>query len=119
MFAMDEMLSPYNLAFLEGLYRDYVSDPGSVPADYRDYFAKLKSGNGNGAAFRTAPSFPRRSLFDSDGSVRAEAATPLPAIDQALLQERVALLIRNYRVRGHNIARVDPLDRPRPESPEL
>ena len=35
------------------------------------------------------------------------------------LQYRVNQLVRNYRVRGHNIAAVDPLGRPRPTPPEL
>ena len=35
------------------------------------------------------------------------------------LQNRVIQLVRNYRVRGHNIAALDPLGRPRPLPPEL
>jgi 2-oxoglutarate dehydrogenase E1 component len=114
---MSEPISPHNLAFLERLYADYVADPQSIPADYRAYFTDLRRRNGHGH-FRLAPSFERRSLFHGAGR-GLEPATPLPAVDQALLQERVAQLIRNYRVRGHTIARIDPLDRPRPESPEL
>ncbi len=37
----------------------------------------------------------------------------------AALQDRVYLLIRLYRVRGHRIARVDPLGLPQPAPPEL
>jgi 2-oxoglutarate dehydrogenase E1 component len=35
------------------------------------------------------------------------------------LQERVDQLIRNYRVRGHIISDIDPLDQARPRPPEL
>jgi 2-oxoglutarate dehydrogenase E1 component len=35
------------------------------------------------------------------------------------LQERVDMLVRNYRVRGHTIAHIDPLQQPRPEPAEL
>jgi 2-oxoglutarate dehydrogenase E1 component len=38
---------------------------------------------------------------------------------QGRMQESVDLLIRNYRVRGHLIAKVDPLGIPRPMPPEL
>ena len=38
---------------------------------------------------------------------------------QGRMQESVDLLIRNYRVRGHLIAKVDPLGMPRPMPPEL
>ncbi|HEX3999878.1 MAG TPA: 2-oxoglutarate dehydrogenase E1 component [Pirellulales bacterium] len=48
--------------------------------------------------------------------------TPLAASapdDVAILQDRVDQLIRAYRVRGHMVANIDPLGRPRPELPEL
>jgi 2-oxoglutarate dehydrogenase E1 component len=37
----------------------------------------------------------------------------------ALLQDRVDQLVRAYRVRGHLVARIDPLGMPRPHLPEL
>src|SRR6516165_12268633 len=37
----------------------------------------------------------------------------------AVLQERVDQLVRNYRVRGHMAARLDPLGIPRATPPEL
>ncbi len=37
----------------------------------------------------------------------------------AVLQERVGQLIRNYRVRGHIMADLDPLRQPHPHPPEL
>ena len=37
----------------------------------------------------------------------------------AAIQNRVDQLIRNYRVRGHMIAAIDPLEIPRPRIPEL
>lgn len=50
------------------------------------------------------------------GSVRPSA----PDMDIAMIrQDRVDQLIRAYRVRGHMIARVDPLGMPRPEHREL
>ncbi len=60
-----------------------------------------------------------------EGDTPANGAAP-PAIKRnresrahARLQEGVDLLVRNYRVRGHLIAKVDPLDLPRPMPPEL
>src|SRR5215470_8054684 len=40
-------------------------------------------------------------------------------MQEAILQERVDQLTRNYRVRGHISAKLDPLDRTRPAPPEL
>jgi 2-oxoglutarate dehydrogenase E1 component len=52
---------------------------------------------------------------------------PLPPVAQgtqgeervAFLQDRVDQLVRAYRVRGHLMAEIDPLGRPRPGLPEL
>jgi 2-oxoglutarate dehydrogenase E1 component len=41
------------------------------------------------------------------------------APDAALLQDRVDQLVRAHRVRGHMIAKIDPLGLPRPGVPEL
>ncbi len=49
------------------------------------------------------------------GSVRPNGVS----MDHAVRQDRVDQLIRAYRVRGHMIAKIDPLDMPRPEHREL
>jgi 2-oxoglutarate dehydrogenase E1 component len=54
----------------------------------------------------------RRYFASLDGHSRAEPVS-------GALQERVDMLVRNYRVRGHTIARVDPLEQPRPHPSEL
>jgi 2-oxoglutarate dehydrogenase E1 component len=83
-----------NLAFAEDLYTQWLRDPNSVSADWQALFAGLQ------------------------GEVRAEAPTgPTPAV--ADLQERVDMLIRGYRVRGHVIARLDPLEENQRTHPEL
>ena len=92
---------------------------------------------GNGAA--AAPTVSQREKTDVPAShggngqagkpdVRPEEAAAPPAVNgnhnrelhhQGRLQESVDLLIRNYRVRGHLIAKVDPLGIPRPMPAEL
>src|SRR5690606_12429153 len=44
---------------------------------------------------------------------------PARSLEVAQLQDRVDQLIRAYRVRGHMIAKIDPLEQPRPKQPEL
>ncbi len=44
---------------------------------------------------------------------------PIDEVQLVALQERVDQLIRNHRVRGHIIARLDPLKQARPQPPEL
>ena len=72
----------------------------------------------NQPPLRLGPSFRRTSLFNPPVPGRNGALTP-EALHAVALQERVDQLIRNYRVRGHIIAHVDPLGQPVPHPPEL
>src|SRR5690242_21537805 len=101
-----------NLAYVEMMYSDYRRDPQSVPAEWREYFAK--TGNGDGTAAQgTGPSFRPRSVFNpatpaDDGPVMERELVDLDP-RATNLSDRLYRLIRNYRVRGHIIAEVNPL----------
>jgi len=111
-----------SLAFVEGLYDEYLCDPSAVPADWRDYFDEQAAGN-KAAHPGLGPSFRPHSVFNpgngrpANGHARAEPV--LGVSDAVVRQDRVDQLIRAYRVRGHMVARVDPLGLPREEQPEL
>src|SRR5215831_13492191 len=105
-----------SLSFVEALYQDYLRDPNCVPADWRNYFQGISDGNGSSREQRSAPVFPQWSIFNPPS--HGNGATTEDRTD-AVLQERVDQLIRNYRVRGHVVARVDPLEMPRAKAPEL
>ena len=107
---------PSNLAFVEDLYAEYLARPESVPETWRSYFAGFRNG---GPEPRIGPSFRPRSLFRPSASAARIAAGPMRASDPAALQDRLDRLVRSYRVRGHLIAKVDPLERPRPYYHEL
>jgi len=118
--------SDLNLAFVESLWEDYCKDPGSVPDEWRSYFQRLgpdgvASPNGASAPESDARYVARRDAEPAEQPEAPAAAggamEPLPAAIS--LQDRVDKLVRNYRVRGHIIARVDPLGLPRPSPPEL
>ena len=96
-----------NLSFVEQLYGDYKRDAASVSEEWRRYFAGMENGDG-AVEVKLAPSFRPSSLFHGDG-----------AGGIAGLQDRVDQLIRAYRMRGHMVARFDPLGRIRPIPPEL
>src|SRR5436190_899617 len=111
--------NPANLAFLEGLYEDYLRDPGSVSADWRQYFSEVAEGEFRFPKPRFRPSFHASSLFNPPSSTRPRAVSRLADPEIAALQDRVYVLTRLYRVRGHRIAQVDPLGLPRPMPAEL
>jgi 2-oxoglutarate dehydrogenase E1 component len=98
-----------NLPFVEELYREYRREAAAVPEDWRQYFAGLENGDGS-AQVRLGPSFRPRSVFNAGDAARRGLAG---------LQDRVDQLVRAYRMRGHMVAKCDPLSRPRLSPPEL
>jgi len=88
-----------SLAFSEDLYAAWQENPESVPANWRAYFASLSLGD---------------SITPADA-----ARVGRRQLELVERQNRVDQLIRNYRVRGHNIARVNPLGPPPPPPEEL
>ena len=101
------MTNIQNLAFLERMYADYVRDRSSVTPEWQQYFEAYR----NGEISPPRSSFNRFSIFNP----------PAPAAEVApsQLQDRVDQLIRSYRVRGHVIARINPLGFPKERPPEL
>ncbi len=106
-----------SLAFAEGLFEDYLKDADSVPADWRNFFASLENGADLRGHFRVAPSFRPKGLFVAGGS--GGSMDSPPAQGTRGLQHRVEMLVRNYRVRGHRMAAVDPLGQLKKRLPEL
>ncbi|MGH7831678.1 MAG: 2-oxoglutarate dehydrogenase E1 component, partial [Candidatus Binatia bacterium] len=110
---MEQLPNSSNLAFVEALYAEYLRDPSSVSADWRRYFDAFPRDGGN---LRLGPSFRAPTLFNPS-SIDGSAAVRESEI--AALQNCVDQLIRNYRVRGHIIAHVNPLDFPVAQPSEL
>lgn len=107
-----------SLAYVEHLYVRYRNDAQAVPEAWRNYFAARGNGDTNGTA-RVGPSFHARSVFNPAAAMPSARAKPGLGPREAGLDDRLNQLIRNYRVRGHMIAMVDPLGTARPCPPEL
>jgi len=115
-----------SLAFLEALYADYIKDPASVPPAYRDYFARVDHDERFSRSPRIGPAFRPSSVFNPQTRVNGHAVISARApsaangvSEAAVRQDRLDALVRAYRVRGHMIAKIDPLGLPRPNQPEL
>ena len=120
---MSDLASPpdvSSLPFVEDLYLDYLKDAASVPETWRRYFEAFP-GNGLAARGTLEPSFERSSLFNPPAGRTASTneATSTTNAEAAALQQRADRLVRNYRVRGHIAADLDPLGRPKEAPPEL
>ncbi|RYX85853.1 2-oxoglutarate dehydrogenase E1 component [bacterium] len=119
-----ELPGSSNLLFVEEIYADYERDPESVPAPWRTYFDSLGSqiGHGENGATRIGPSFTPSSIFNPAGTSSAAAKDgkgsngiaygarrATIASEAKERQEAVTQLVRNFRVRGHLQADLDPL----------
>src|SRR5215469_18863687 len=96
-----------NAPYVEILYEQFLQDPGSVSAAWRDYFTALRAGS------REVPRGPVEAELLAHANVRRTAApaggdgglSPEAADKQAA----VIRLIGGFRGRGHLHAKLDPL----------
>ncbi|HEX9995981.1 MAG TPA: 2-oxoglutarate dehydrogenase E1 component [Abditibacterium sp.] len=141
---MNDLPNSSSLLFVEEIYADYERDPQSVPEDWRAYFDSLSQnlGRGENGSTQIGPTFSPSSIFNPGGSARLateqpkETSKPAKNAENApdygarrreavteqakARQEAVTQLVRNYRVRGHLLADLDPLGfTPVPDIPEL
>ena len=119
--ALEPTPNSLNLGFIEELYADYVRDPASVSADWRTYFEALAPGTLPLDTPRLGPSFTPASVFNPPGGngKNGHATAGVRELEIAVLQDRVDQIVRAYRVRGHMVAKIDPLGMGRPRQPEL
>ena len=96
-----------NATAVEALYEQFLQDPGSVPAAWRDYFASLGSPD-----TEIAHSTIREDLLgEARGGRRRTRARKAGSTTASSGQKQAAVsrLIQVYSLRGHQIANIDPL----------
>src|ERR1700749_2666563 len=134
-FALSSFLQGTNAAYIDDLYARFEQDPGSVDAEWQEFFKGLKDTpddvrkNAEGASWGRDnwPLAPKDELTSAlDGNwvqVEKAVSTKLAARTQAKGAEispadvhqatrdsvRALMLIRAYRMRGHFHAKLDPL----------
>ncbi|MEM9605270.1 MAG: 2-oxoglutarate dehydrogenase E1 component [Pseudomonadota bacterium] len=107
------LLAGGNAAWLEQQYENYLRDPNSVEAAWRDYFEKLPLVNGSA---RDIPHSDVRAHFSNlarHSGRRPASSISAEGLNHAHKQIGVTQLINAYRVRGHQLAKIDPLGRNR------
>lgn len=118
---MQEQSYLYNAAFIDGLYEAYLQNPHSVSAQWRDYFARMQAE----ATQQDVPHAPIVQRFQQAPLAPDETLPPvapmlppgyipppaMPIGTTAMLEKQNAVLrlINYYRVRGHEVAHIDPL----------
>jgi len=99
-----------NLSYVEQLYETYLMDPNAVPQEWREEFDRLpKVGD---SISQDVPHSPIRDhfLYLSKNQKRAQPTTVSSvSSEHEKKQVRILQLIGAYRVRGHQVANIDPL----------
>lgn len=104
-------LSGGSLDYVEGLFESWIDDPASVPEEWSKFFNSLPNGNGTSdvshanvrESFRGLPKRGEVAIVNA-----ADSKLPGSLAHEAK-QVNVVQLISSYRVRGHQHARLDPL----------
>jgi len=107
------LLAGGNAAWLEQQYENYLRDPNSVEPAWREYFDKLPIIEGSG---RDVPHSDVRAHFTNlarHSGRRPASSISSEGLNHAHKQIGVTQLINAYRVRGHQLAAIDPLSRNR------
>lgn len=95
-------LSAGSMAYVDGLYEDYLKDPASIPNDWREAFDKLpKVTDSQDVSHRDILNYFQQNA----GKLRHRVE-----ISDDIKQYQVAHLINAYRSLGHHAAKLDPLE---------
>ena len=130
-FRKTSFLAGNNSAFIEEYYLDHLNNPSKLPAGWKEFFDGLKENKDVISKTLEGPSWsPKKKTKENnvdledllnENSLKENRATDLPLIEESAKNSiRAIMLIRAYRIRGHLIAKLDPLElMTREEHPEL
>jgi 2-oxoglutarate dehydrogenase E1 component len=103
-----------NATYVESLYENYLQDPNGVPEEWRDFFDRLPMVDSKVSQIEEVPHSVVRERFAQIGKMRVRTEATVQHDSQATEYERkqvrVVQLISAYRQRGHQKARLDPLE---------
>jgi len=114
-------MNTYSLDYIDDLYVRYIRDPESVSPGWRKYFEQFSVAAAPEAQRQVAYQTEYRAEANGASTAVAEAPPSLgeDALYLARIQERIDQLVREYRVRGHLSAQLDPLGLARSGAVEL
>ena len=98
-----------NLPYVEELYENYLSDAGSVPAEWRDYFDQLPQVNGEETLEHSYSDIEAQFVSIAQQKSRVTQVVDTVEVAHEKKQMCVQRMIVSYRTRGHQHANLDPL----------
>ena len=112
-------LTGVNSEFINEFYADYISNPSSLPDSWRKFFdglsddEKLIYEDLKGPSWSPEKKIKKPKISSKGENIFEEKITDLnlKSVKQASKDSvRAIMLIRAYRIRGHLIANLDPLN---------
>ncbi len=111
-FVSSSHFSGANAVYVEGLYETYLHSPNSVPDEWRKFFDSLPRVNGS-----VKPDVSHDTVVQHFELLGKKKSRPTPApgsggihLEHERKQVKVVQLISSYRFRGHQRAKLDPLN---------
>ncbi|MCG8415814.1 MAG: 2-oxoglutarate dehydrogenase E1 component, partial [Pseudomonadales bacterium] len=104
-------LSGANAEYVEELYERFLTNPDSVPSEWKEFFESLPTANGNGGQDISHAEIRKDFKALAKVSRYAQVFSNEDIVDSEHEHKQVDVLqlISSYRVRGHQKAQLDPL----------
>ncbi|XP_011169571.1 2-oxoglutarate dehydrogenase, mitochondrial isoform X6 [Solenopsis invicta] len=112
--ATEPFLNGSSSSYVEEMYNAWLQDPNSVHISWDSFFRNSTAGASPGFAYQAPPS-----LAPSYNQVPLGALLPLSGgtqlgqapVNEKIIDDHLAVqaIIRSYQIRGHHIAKLDPL----------
>ena len=105
-------LSGSNVQYVENLYENFLSDPASIPEQWRELFQSLPAINGADEEEEVSHAEIKKDFIALGKTSRYKQVLSNDAVvnsEHESKQVQVLQLISSYRVRGHQKASLDPL----------
>lgn len=98
----ESFVNSQSSSYLETMYAEWLKDPKSVHVSWQTYFKNVAAGS---AVPFTAPP----TLIPTEDVDILSPSAPIPS-GEILDHMKVQLLVRAYQIRGHQLAKLDPLE---------
>ncbi|XP_045493691.1 2-oxoglutarate dehydrogenase, mitochondrial isoform X3 [Colias croceus] len=116
--AAEPFLNGSSSAYVETMYNNWLTDPNSVHASWDAFFRNATNGAQPGVAYTPPPNLAPYSKNEVPLTSLVPAAGGMPSIasgspiNEKIIDDHLAVqaIIRSYQIRGHHIAKLDPLD---------
>ncbi|XP_075233720.1 oxoglutarate dehydrogenase Nc73EF isoform X8 [Lycorma delicatula] len=115
--ATEPFLNGSSSAYVEEMYNAWLADPKSVHASWDSFFRSSSAGAAPGQAYTAPPSLAElgRNQVPISSVVPFFQGAGTPAlggqVTEKVIDDHLAVqaIIRSYQIRGHHIAKLDPL----------